>query len=251
MYLLTWGVPLSISYHFAFSYCSGVLKARILKWFAIPFSSGPHSVRPLHHDLPHTAWLSFTELDKAVVRVIRLTSFLWLRLENRQVVWICELRLRKNALDSLNSHIRITCLVLVEWILTIFCMLSSLIVDAEFKQGSQIIPYHPESQMPFLKFSLIILAHFWGVCVCVFIIHLCPTPWTVVGQYPLSMEFSRQEYWSGLPFPSPGDLPDPGINLGILHCRQNLYHLSHQVSLILCVGHIIKTQRYAQGYKAH
>ena len=42
----------------------------------------------------------------------------------------------------------------------------------------------------------------------------CPTlatPWTVARQIPLSMEFSRQEYWSGLPFPSPGDLPDPGI----------------------------------------
>ena len=37
------------------------------------------------------------------------------------------------------------------------------------------------------------------------------TPWTVVYQAPQSMEFSRQEYWSGLPFPSPGDLPNPGI----------------------------------------
>ena len=37
------------------------------------------------------------------------------------------------------------------------------------------------------------------------------TPWTVACQAPLSMEFSRQEYWSGLPFPSPGDLSDPGI----------------------------------------
>ena len=36
-------------------------------------------------------------------------------------------------------------------------------------------------------------------------------PWTVAHQAPLSMGFSRQEYWSGLPFPSPGDLPDPGI----------------------------------------
>ena len=36
-------------------------------------------------------------------------------------------------------------------------------------------------------------------------------PWTVVYQAPPSIEFSRQEYWSGLPFPSPGDLPDPGI----------------------------------------
>ena len=37
------------------------------------------------------------------------------------------------------------------------------------------------------------------------------TPWTVAHQAPLPMGFSRQEYWSGLPFPSPGDLPDPGI----------------------------------------
>ena len=40
------------------------------------------------------------------------------------------------------------------------------------------------------------------------------TPWTVARQAPLSMEFSRQEYWSGLPFPSPGDLPNPGIKSG-------------------------------------
>ena len=37
------------------------------------------------------------------------------------------------------------------------------------------------------------------------------TPWTVDWQAPLSMGFPRQEYWSGLPFPSPGDLSDPGI----------------------------------------
>ena len=36
------------------------------------------------------------------------------------------------------------------------------------------------------------------------------TPWTAAYQAPPSMGFSRQEYWSGLPFPSPGDLPDPG-----------------------------------------
>ena len=39
------------------------------------------------------------------------------------------------------------------------------------------------------------------------------TPWTVAHQAPLSMGFPRQEYWSGLPFPSPGDLPHPGIKL--------------------------------------
>ena len=39
------------------------------------------------------------------------------------------------------------------------------------------------------------------------------TPWTVAHQAPPPMEFSRQEYWSGSPFPSPGDLHDPGIEL--------------------------------------
>ena len=42
-------------------------------------------------------------------------------------------------------------------------------------------------------------------------VRLFATPWTVAHQAPLSMGFSRQEYGSGLPFPSPGDLPDPGI----------------------------------------
>ena len=43
---------------------------------------------------------------------------------------------------------------------------------------------------------------------------LLATPWTVTYEASPSMGFSRQEYWSGLPFPSPGDLPDPGIKPG-------------------------------------
>ena len=45
-------------------------------------------------------------------------------------------------------------------------------------------------------------------------VQLFATPWTIAYQAPLSMEFSRQEYLSGLPFPSPGDLPNPGIEPG-------------------------------------
>ena len=47
-------------------------------------------------------------------------------------------------------------------------------------------------------------------------VRLLATPWTVSHQAPPSMGFSRQEYWSGLPFPSPGDLPNPGIEPGSL-----------------------------------
>ena len=47
-------------------------------------------------------------------------------------------------------------------------------------------------------------------------VRLFVTPWTVARQTPLSMGFSRQEYWSGLPCPLPGDLPDPGIEPAFL-----------------------------------
>ena len=50
-----------------------------------------------------------------------------------------------------------------------------------------------------------------GEAVCACHVRLCVTPWTVAHQAPLCMELSRQEYWSGLPLPPPGDLPDPGI----------------------------------------
>ena len=49
---------------------------------------------------------------------------------------------------------------------------------------------------------------------CSIIFQLFATPWTVAHQAPLSKGFSRQEYWSCLPFPSPGDLPDPGTKPG-------------------------------------
>ena len=46
------------------------------------------------------------------------------------------------------------------------------------------------------------------------LVRLFMTPWTVAYQASPSMGFSRQEYWSGVPFPSPGDLPNPGIKPG-------------------------------------
>ena len=59
----------------------------------------------------------------------------------------------------------------------------------------------------------------WGLSaflVCFLVCNPCQTletPWTLARQDPLSMGFSRQEYWSGLPFPLPGDRPNPGIEL--------------------------------------
>ena len=61
-------------------------------------------------------------------------------------------------------------------------------------------------------------------------VRLFATPQTVAYQAPQSMEFSRQEYWSGLPFPSPGIFPTQGLNPVLPHGRQMLYCLSRQGS---------------------
>ena len=117
-------------------------------------------------------------------------------------------------------------------------------------------------------------------------VQLFATPWTVAHQAPLSTEFSRPEYWSGLPCPPPGDLPNPGIksrspalkvdslpsepprkpkntgmgsltllkgifptqesNQGLVHCRWILYQLSYQGSLF-CAKHLTQLQFYRSG----
>ena len=64
--------------------------------------------------------------------------------------------------------------------------------------------------------------------------------WAVAYQAPPSMGFSRQEYWSGLPFPSPRIIPTQGSNPGLPHCRQTLYPLSHQGSPCMCICVTIK-----------
>ena len=63
-----------------------------------------------------------------------------------------------------------------------------------------------ESQVTFLPWDSVSSSKWKRSRVWLFV-----TPWTVAHQAPPSMGFSRQEYWSGLPFPSPGNLPDPGI----------------------------------------
>ena len=71
-----------------------------------------------------------------------------------------------------------------------------------FKQDSHSLLLEPGINQ--LLLLLLLLSRFSRV-------QLCMTPWTAAYQAPLSMGFSKQEYWSGLPFPSPGDLPDSGI----------------------------------------
>ena len=71
------------------------------------------------------------------------------------------------------------------------------------------------NRLPIITYRCII-CHLFIICLsaCVLVAQLCLTlcnPWTIACQGPLSMGFPWQEYWSGLPFPPPWDLPDPGI----------------------------------------
>ena len=82
------------------------------------------------------------------------------------------------------------------------------------------------------------------VCVCVLSrVRLFATPWTVALQASLSMEFSRQEYWSEL-FPPPGDLP--WIKPKSLHCRQILYHYTIGIPTISAVSYQSLTMTQSQ-----
>ena len=75
--------------------------------------------------------------------------------------------------------------------------------------------------------------HYFYLFVVVLVIKSCPTLcdlWTVASQAPLFMEFPRQEYQSGLPFPSPGDFPTQGPSLHFLHWQADSLTLSHQGS---------------------
>ena len=70
-------------------------------------------------------------------------------------------------------------------------------------------PCSPEPRLSVSFLNLLIWLWTWMYVLSS--VWLFATPWTVAHQASLSMEFPRQEYWSGLLFPSPGDLPDPGI----------------------------------------
>ena len=77
-------------------------------------------------------------------------------------------------------------------------------------------------------------------------VRLFVIPQTVAYQAPPSVEFSRQEYWSGLPVPSPGHLPNLESNPGLQHCRQTLYPLSHQGRLMASIWPVTLSPLFSQ-----
>ena len=74
------------------------------------------------------------------------------------------------------------------------------------------------------------------------------TPWTVAYQAPLSMGFSRQEFWSGLPFPSPGDLPDPGIEPWSPSLQAGVLPSEPPGSPVVCIHRWVHEHRVVCAY---
>ena len=71
-------------------------------------------------------------------------------------------------------------------------------------------------ELSFQPLNVILLDLFWErkISLCYLFLSVVSdfaAPWTIAHQAPLSLDFSRQEYWSGVPFPTPGDLPNPGV----------------------------------------
>ena len=90
-----------------------------------------------------------------------------------------------------------------------------------------LLPYSCFTRLcQFLLHSKVSQPHVY-VCVSVHtrfaVVWLFAAPWTLACQAPPAVEFSRQEYWSRLPFPPPGDLLNSGVNLCLLHCRWIFY----------------------------
>ena len=92
-----------------------------------------------------------------------------------------------------------------------------------------------------LVMMFLVLRHLIIIMKSLSCVRLFVTPWTVAHEAPPSMEFSRQEYWSGLPFPSPGDLANPGIEPGsptlqadVLPCLSHQGIAKHLIDIFYC-----------------
>ena len=93
-----------------------------------------------------------------------------------------------------------------------------------------------------------ILFQLLGICDGGLFAKLCPTlvtPWAIACWVPLSMGFHRKGYWSGLPFPSPGNLPDPGIEPASLTLQADSLPLSHQGNPAQAISEI-KTEKVSE-----
>ena len=141
-------------------------------------------------------------------------------------VFVQMLNISKNSLSShLLFSLKSTLLLFLNFLLrsklAVFSVDMGLIFRFSF--GWNFLSLDPKSH----SFSFVLLS---TLCCSQSLDCVFATPWTVAHQAPLSMGFSRQEYWSGLPCFLQGIIPTQGLNPGLPHCRWILYCLSHKGS---------------------
>ena len=205
----------------------GILQARKLEWVAVPFSgesSQPRDRTQVSHIAGgfFTSWATHTGSPRILEWVAHLFSSGSSRPRNQFSfldpfpLWVVLIFLLADQIPLVKS---------VSW--TIFQWGTGKVSAVLFiSRQSWATPENSSGFSAFMTsrltltpwpFASIVLNHLWKWKVKVkwlSRVWLFVTPWTVAYQAPPSMGFSRQEYWSGVPFPSPGDLPDPGIEPG-------------------------------------
>ena len=156
-------------------------------------------------------WITYFEtIFIRYMHVIIFLSFLWIALLSpwSSSLFLLIVSVLESTLPNTNKVI-LDFLYLVFSGHTFFCPLFSTYLCLIFKKPL------------FLKQKYICVSHS---------VWFFATPWTVACQVPLSMEFSRQDYWGELPFPSPANLSDPGIETWSPTLQADFYHLSPQGS---------------------
>ena len=129
---------------------------------------------------------------------------------NEQVDW--------HSSNGNTSPVRLlsTCWFLTEWEITDKHRKKATVMtylDNRWELDNSMNSYLASYRHRWLNIEISIEMSVCTECALLSRVRLFVTPWTVACQAPLSIQFSRQEYWSRLPFPPPGDLPDPGIEL--------------------------------------
>ena len=192
----------------------GILQARILEWVVFPTFRGSFQTRDWTQVPHHCRQILYQLSHQGSPRILEWVAYPFSRGSSSQT----------------RDWTQVSCIAgrfFTRW------ATREALQQAHHQKFSSYLPPQIKSTWPTLPdphpIPLVTTALFSVICVLI-CIWLIATPWTVARQAPLSMGFSRQEYWSGLSCPPPGDLPDPGIEPASpvsLAWQVDLYPLSY------------------------
>ena len=115
---------------------------------------------------------------------------------------------------EIDVFLELSCFLIIQQMLAVWSLVPLPFLKPAWTSGSSRLTYCWSLAWRILSITLLVCAHRAEELKSLSSVRLFATPWTVAPQAPWSMGLSGHEYWSGLPFPSPGDLPDLGTEPG-------------------------------------